>query len=64
MNDQIHAYSWVQECLTLGTLLFNHPVVDFTRNQPIRTILGEGGKGELESAPPSCKVGKVVAQVL
>ena len=27
MNDQINACPWVQQCLTLGTLLFEHPVL-------------------------------------
>ena len=29
MNDQINAYPWVQQCLTLGTLLFEHPVYSY-----------------------------------
>ena len=52
MNEQINAYSWVQECLTLGTLLFDHPIVDFSRNQPIRTILGRGEGGAGIRPPP------------
>ena len=27
MNDQINVYPWVQQSLTLGTLLFEHPVL-------------------------------------
>ena len=29
MNDQINAYPWVQQCFTLGTLLYEHPVDTF-----------------------------------
>ena len=32
MNDQINAYPWVQQCLTLGTLLFEHPVACLVRD--------------------------------